>query len=638
MIAQLSRDSLELRQNRLRQTIGIDSISAFQMADNLINEARKANLLEYEALAYFHLGSFYIQNNEFEKSEKYLFLSDSISKSLEFTRGVIWTQIRRGYLYHIQGKENKFCDSIFDDAVLLANETNDSLMIVEALNGKANILQYEYSQGLKILYQALKIAENNHFEYQIAYLKNNIGNIKLANDQFEEARKDFEESLKIAEKLGEVKLSMHASHNLALVYMSLKQNDQALPALEKVKKYAQKINLMFEYTLAVYNISRNYIEKNDNQTALKHLEEASKIAEQYKFTILLSKIYLLYSELYLSIQHLEKSKTNAFKALTIAKENKFWDDAASCAQNLSEIFEKQKQFDKAILYRDYFKSFSDSVHKYMKTKEFHELQFQYNVEKKERELTQEKTRRLEAEQAKERQTFFWISLLVVVGALFVILGQILYIRYIKKMNETQAKFSQELIFRIDEERTRIARDMHDEIGQILSFIKNKMFLNQQIQPELMSELMQETSKVIDRVREIARDLHPSFLSSITLKEALTVFLKSVQKEMNILTTLDAIDVDPLMTYETKIHLYRIIQELVTNTVKHAQASSLKVNLKKINGDIMLIYQDNGIGLQSSNPTKNFGMLNVMERIKILKGNFVSESAKGVKFVIKFPTK
>ena len=196
----------------------------------------------------------------------------------------------------------------------------------------------------------------------------------------------------------------------------------------------------------------------------------------------------------------------------------------------------------------------------------------------------------------------------------------------------------------EEERKRIARELHDEFGQALSSLKwDLACLRREIQDQAclkdmdklqahihsMSDLLLQT---IQATRRIATSLRPPLLDDLGLIPALEWQVRDFQDRTGISCTLE---IDPTAVGEpiTPDHataLFRMTQELLTNVLRHAQASQIHIDFRKKKGLLQLEVQDNGIGLseQSSIPTASLGLLGIRERVKALGGNFTIRGVPG----------
>ena len=189
----------------------------------------------------------------------------------------------------------------------------------------------------------------------------------------------------------------------------------------------------------------------------------------------------------------------------------------------------------------------------------------------------------------------------------------------------------------EEERKYIAREIHDELGQYLTVLKMDVgLLNKKIHvtDETVQRKLQGLPGIIDNIvysmRRIALELRPSLLDDLGLSAAIGWHLKEFQTQSGIKTYFSEWEEEPDLPEPVKTHLFRIVQESLTNIVRHSKASEVKINLVAEDHELTLTISDNGIGF---NPEKvdqeiNFGILGMKERTSIIKGNYNIQSKPG----------
>ncbi len=194
---------------------------------------------------------------------------------------------------------------------------------------------------------------------------------------------------------------------------------------------------------------------------------------------------------------------------------------------------------------------------------------------------------------------------------------------------------------IERDRGRIAHDLHDELGPILSFIKLKVNIfeltdsDDKIQLEKVNDSI---DKVVTRIREISYDLMPAVLLTDGLASALTEFINTIDREI---LQIDFTFPDTIkLPEDVSINLYRIVQEVILNTVKHAKASHLDIFFKGEINKIIISLKDNGIGFD---PKKNLnkrglGLKSLYSRAKFMDGKIFLNSTKksGTEIIFEIP--
>ncbi len=222
---------------------------------------------------------------------------------------------------------------------------------------------------------------------------------------------------------------------------------------------------------------------------------------------------------------------------------------------------------------------------------------------------------------------FLLSLSVII---FFILYQRRLLEQQKKHQKVESDYQKELlktsILSQEEERSRIAKELHDDVGAMLT--TTKLYFGQ-ITPELPKEeldkIVEKTSGFLDEmiqdVRSISQNLRPVVLEKLGLVEAINSLVQTVNDSGNIEVKLKN-SVTKTIVKSKELNIYRIIQELIANTIKHAEASKIRIELKNENEALVIIYQDNGKGFDQTKLAhkKGLGLKNIESRLSVLSGN------------------
>jgi signal transduction histidine kinase len=222
------------------------------------------------------------------------------------------------------------------------------------------------------------------------------------------------------------------------------------------------------------------------------------------------------------------------------------------------------------------------------------------------------------------------------GLLFLFGGIIVYRSFLnaKKREQTQQEFSQELITTQEYERTRIARDLHDGIGQQIILIKMKAFKAGN------KEISDMACDALEEVRSISRDLYPVTLEKLGLTNSIEQLLLDLGKNTDLFVASDIDDVNTSFNEIESLNFYRFIQESVNNVLKHAQANTLVVNILKKSDGVKILIKDNGLGFEANkNSVQNsIGLKTMAERIAMLEGSFAIKSKReeGTSILVQIP--
>lgn len=222
------------------------------------------------------------------------------------------------------------------------------------------------------------------------------------------------------------------------------------------------------------------------------------------------------------------------------------------------------------------------------------------------------------------------------------LGVYYRILFLKKENEKQRRFSQQLIESQEQERRRIASDLHDGLGQQILVIKNRVELAQN-NIENAKNLNQELNKIresaitsIQEVRTISHGLRPVHLERFGLTEAIRNLCQQLDETSNIGWSYHIDDIDGVIPKDKEINFYRVLQEATKNILNHSSAKTASIAIKRFESEIRAVVSDDGKGfnVKVDRGTDGLGYLGMKERIKTLGGTLDIQSKIGEGVVIK----
>lgn len=240
------------------------------------------------------------------------------------------------------------------------------------------------------------------------------------------------------------------------------------------------------------------------------------------------------------------------------------------------------------------------------------------------------TARAEVE-ARVQQTFIYIGVITLAALLTVFLtGMFFNIRERRLADAKLKKLTQRVLDAQEEERGRVARELHDGISQLLVGVRyaldtarRKLDRDDPTARDPLGKGIETLGEAISEVRRISRDLRPSVLDDLGLGPALKALTEDFSERTGMSTEFDTVVFRNRLDGEAKIALYRIAQEAFTNIERHAQATYVRIDLRGHKKGATLRIEDNGRGIADANgmPTGGLGLRNMQERIEQLEGEF-----------------
>ena len=200
---------------------------------------------------------------------------------------------------------------------------------------------------------------------------------------------------------------------------------------------------------------------------------------------------------------------------------------------------------------------------------------------------------------------------------------------------------------IENEKKKIALDLHDDLGQKLtalhmdlSWLKTRIIKDLPHLSDKLNDMAELLNLSMKNVQEIATELRPSILDNLGLISAVEWLLEEYMRKSNIEYQFDVSPEGIKINKQLTVAIFRIIQEALTNVVRHANATIVKVSIEKESNLLNVMIKDNGKGITKSNieGSKSFGLMGIKERASVFKGKveITGELNKGTKLLVKIP--
>jgi two-component system sensor histidine kinase UhpB len=214
-------------------------------------------------------------------------------------------------------------------------------------------------------------------------------------------------------------------------------------------------------------------------------------------------------------------------------------------------------------------------------------------------------------------------------------------------SQARAEYTFQLIASQEAERARIARELHDSLGQNLLLVKNRaqLALAKQNSPSNLHEQMEDINRLAEQaiaeVRQISHDLHPYQLDHLGLTRAIEAMINNAAQATGLAFNRKLDLVDDVFLKDAAINLYRIVQESLNNILKHSHAKRASITLERDVHEVQLRIEDDGDGFkagQKDEGGKGLGLKNIAERVRILGGKIEVDSQpdKGTRIEISIP--
>lgn len=383
---------------------------------------------------------------------------------------------------------------------------------------------------------------------------------------------------------------------------------------EKRLMLAKKINNKKVIANTLISLIGVHNNKMEYEKAISYGEEVEKIIEKIGDLDLKSQFNNFIAISYVNAGKPQLALAYAKESLAIAEELGRERRVGLSHDYLHKVYEILGRHDKALKHLKVYHRYLEKTNDLEKNKLIADAEAKFQTAKKENQILE-----LESANAKIEKQRNFIMGGVLFFSVFGILGfQLNKTR--KERNEKKA-FAEALIFAQEEERKRIARDLHDGVGQSLLLIKKQL----ENTHDITLENKKMISNTLEEVRSISRDLHPFQLEKFGITATINDAIYKVEKATDLFITKEIENVDGLISEKSAIHLFRTVQEALSNIVKHARATAAKVSVKKDDQSIKIKIQDNGNGFDHELAvvtSKSLGLRTMHERISAIGGKLI----------------
>lgn len=630
-------DRLESLKRAIKQSTMSDSATVFSSGEKAIKLARELNAPAEEGWIYQYYGAFYYHSNDYRNARKYFQKSIDIADRYKDRKLKNSTRLRLTFMLaetDVFAAEDEF-NRLLKEALRYRFFEN----AIEAYNGLGILYEHRMMDDKAVAYylKGLRIAEKQKDKYHTGIMLNNLGLLKYENKQFEEARKDLLRGLRLATEEKEYRLLSNLHNNLGLVYRELKDYKSSITHFHGTVDMTRKLGFPFGIGAAYINLGNCYMLDKQYEKAEAYADSAIVIFSGFEELEYLGVAYLLKGAINTHQKQLTEAQRCVDSVLAFHGRKPSLTNLINSYDLRADISKESGDYKKALEYRTRFHEMNDSVEDITNKDKLADLQVMYGKERAESQLSEERTKNKLLDKTRELENTRWIVVLLTSIGVFVLLLAFVYVRYVRKSRSQQRLFSKLLIAQVDEERSRISKDLHDNIGQLLSVIKSKInMFNTGLLPEIKG-LEKEVGEVIDQTRVISHELHPSMLEKLGLERSLKSMADQTGLSTGIICNLEIDTLNERFPIAIETQLYRISQECINNTIKHSQASALKIALYRKEGSWLFEYRDNGRGISGSASREGLGMMTIRERVDRIGGklSLSSEPGKGVQLTVRF---
>ncbi|MEZ5006983.1 MAG: tetratricopeptide repeat protein [Chitinophagales bacterium] len=524
-----------------------------------------------------------------------------------------------------------------DSAVTLYQKSKDAYAEIKAYLLKARTYGMfgDFSKCVEYSTQLLlKIDSLNYPEFKPDLL-NLIGLGHMDLEQNDEAYEYFQQALEEAKKQDDKQVKVWAYNNLSSYFRHTKRFDEAIEYLGMSNKLAREIADHDQIGGTYSNLGATYHKMNLPDSAEYYLKKAYNYYHDQKMEYGLVTTSWHLGEFYVDNNQPDLARPFLRESLQLAQKLNLDDDICYAYEYLYKAESQSGNYDLASQLADSLFECKENFYNRNLSKQLLRATTLYEKAILEKETLEQKSaiEKLEIGRRNNQRIIFLISLLAFLSLL---IGY-LYTKNkrAKERLELDEFYQLEATKKLEEDRKNRAAELHDDIGQQLVLMKQMIENNSDLQE---SKIMLQ--KAIDRVRAISRDEYPYQLKYLGLKTTLEDLIDRIENSSSIVVSEGFEDL-PELSIESSLHVFRIVQECFSNTLKYSGAPSVQVKLSKDDNYLIMTYQDSGNPFDFQNKlmtSHSLGLKTIMDRVSILKGKVkeLPSKGKGNKYIIHIP--
>ncbi|MEO6405035.1 MAG: sensor histidine kinase [Ferruginibacter sp.] len=587
----------------------IDQDKAIDYGHKAIELGNKINFPKAVAQAFNDLGIIYYDKQDFLNALSSYKKAYEIRLKLGDKKGIAALYNKIGIVYQ---KESRFDSALIyaQKALELYEQINDKIGISYSLNniGIVNQNVGNLDEAIKYQQQSIAIKEEINDKLGLSGSYVNLGNIYLQKNETLKAKQYFEKAENISRQIGNPEYLSNALNNLASLYQKMGNYNKAIPMIEESLNIRIKLGDIKGEVSCLVNWGALLTESKNYAGAENKYLAGLKLAD----------------------------------TLVSCRSEK-----AKLYDGLSMLYQLTGDYKKSMEMARHTIEINNSIYTDQMNQRFSEMETKFQTAKKDKQIQEQQFELIKKQ--------YWLYGSVALAVLLALLGY----SYNRRRELKQEKRLQLEVIRQQDiatkgiinaeenERKRIAADLHDGIGQMMSAAKMNLSV---FESELTYENESQKNafeKVIDLIDESCKELRavshqmmPNALLKAGLSTAVKEFISRIDSRI-IKISLHTEGLQERLDTNIETVLYRVIQECVNNVLKHAAASQLDISLLNDEDGISVTIEDNGKGFDSKN-LKDFegiGLKNMYTRISYLKGNidFDSSPGKGTLVAIHIPT-
>jgi signal transduction histidine kinase len=573
---------------------------------------RKGQLYAYTAMSVYYRYNNQLDSAQFFAKKALAFAGD---KSLAFERADLYKKI--GTVYFIQGATDSAL-FYYRKSLKTFELLNDSLQQFMLTVNMGAISQRiaQHDEAVAYFYKALRMAELLGDQRGIAVCYNNLANTLDDKTDYRGALKYIQKVIDIRRSLGDSSGVGSAYLNMGAYYMNLDALDSAQYCFQKSLSLISTKRSADHFASALSNMGTVYSRQGKWAQALDFMQREMRFREENQLGNFVAGGFGNMANLYFRMKDYPNAILYANKAVDAVQLSKELSVHKNAMRTLTESYLALGQTDKARQAFITFTELTDSLYRSTASEQVAEMQAKYETEKQqqENELLKQK---IETEELRHEKALAKQNVWIVLGMGLGLVGLMAFLWRANAAKLKEKKLELQHLQRLQQEKERISRDLHDNVGGQLSFLLHSIDdLNktETSEKEALAESINLSMRdVMGKLRETIWAIHQEEVSYTEFADKLKMFANSLFRHKKVQLHFDEqLPYDGNLPSMVALNLFRICQEILNNAFKHADASAIQLHFVGKQPGFLVRIADNGKGMDNTNALGH-GLRNIQER-------------------------
>ncbi len=557
-------------------------------------------------------------------------------------------------IIHIDRSAYETADSLLLRSLTLRTLLKDSAGMAAVHNKRGIIFQNRFmlEEALEEDLSALRIYERTGPPAHEATILNNIGILQFNLRRLPEALVTHSHAADIRARIGDQAGLAASRGNMANVEAQLGDTTTAMQHLNQAITYFRGQHLLPELAVQLNNLAGIHLQQNNLTEAAKLYAEALTIRTGAGQPKAIASSLIGLGSTRLRQNRTTEAKASLMQGLAVSRDVGARSEQLQALLDLARLHAKLGNSDSSFHYHQEYAALKDSIFNEDLNKRLAVAETRFKTEKKERSIQAQRAEIAELKQRSERRKL-WMGATVGAAAMALALALLFFQvhrRRARARHDALIIAEREtglrgILAATEAERKRIASELHDGVGQQITGLRFRLehiadatAKGRTMHNDSVTEALALADEAGREVRQIAHAMMPKALGDQGLEPALADMLQRALAGMGIQHEFESEGLHARLPPDMETGVYRIAQELVQNTMKHAHAKQVSLQLLMNKGHLVMIYEDDGRGLRHQSDTDGIGLRNIRERAHAMSAQFHLENGtpQGVVATLRVP--